>query len=187
MLSGSILSILIGGVGGICSSILGYFDKQRADKHELALAAARRTELAMMANIDQAKLAGALAQLREQGANAAWVKSYDADMASPGDSRLVKDFKAVIRPGLTTAYFAMTFLLLIGSILAWRFQWATESVTTPIIIAVIDSILSLNNLTTSWYFGQRSVDRAITYWGNRTAGGGVGTVGSNKKPTPLAQ
>lgn len=148
--SGGLLGLLGTGV----NFALGYF--QRKQEHQ------QRVEmLRLEADVHAARVAGDVAVAREAGASGAFVASQQAEAQIGRSYRWVEAVRALTRPGLT--------LLLV--ILATLLRYSADAATR----AYIDqNIIVTAVAATTWWFGQRQLDRQQTSWGNKTTGATVG-------------
>lgn len=91
---GSVSGGVLGFVGAIVTKGLSIYEARQNHKMEL-----ERLELASRIDVQKADLT--LRQTREDHAGAAFTASVSADAASIGESKWVKDFRSLWRPGLT--------------------------------------------------------------------------------------
>lgn len=154
----------------VATGVLQFFQKRQDNTHALAMADKERERLALVSNIDQARLAGVLAQTREAGAAAAFTASIESEGKLRGEHRLITTLRASVRPVLVYGYQVAFFISLAAAILAWFRQWAPEAELVPLIQYMIVSVINTATMTVSWYFGQRQIDRTTLSWGNSTSG-----------------
>jgi len=177
-----LLSGLTGGLMSIGTGILQFFQKKQDNAHALLLKDKERELLQLTSNIDQARLAGVLAQTREAGAAAAFTASIESEGRLRGEHKTITSLRASVRPVLTYVYQAAFFITLGTAILAWFKAWVPEASIEPLVQYGVVSIVNTATLTLSWYFGQRAQDRVAVAWGNSTAGASVGPKPTTPKP-----
>lgn len=154
---------VLGLLGGLGTGVLTFFQKKQDRAHELAVKKAEFDFLVAKGNIDQATLAGELAKLREQGAGNAFTASIDADSKLPKSYKWIDAFRAFTRPGLTW-YCAVLFTLLSLAVLR---GWGASLFDHPLASYIFATSANLMEMTISWWFGSRQIDKMTTEWGNR--------------------
>jgi uncharacterized membrane protein YraQ (UPF0718 family) len=177
-----LLSGLTGGLLSIGTGVLQFFQKKQDNAHQLLLKDKERELLQLTANLDAARLAGALAQAREVGASAAFVASIENEGRIRGEHKTITSLRASVRPVLTYVYQAAFFITIGTAILAWFKAWVPEASIEPLVQFGVVSIVNTATLTISWYFGQRAQDRVSVAWGNTQAGASVGPKPTTLKP-----
>lgn len=169
-----LFSGLTGGLMSVATGVLQFFQKKQDNAHALALKDKERDLLQLTANIDQARLAGALAHAREVGAAEAFTASINAEQSVRGEHKLISSLRASVRPVLVYTYQLAFFVTLAAALLAWFKQWAPEADLVPLVQYMVVAIINTATMTVSWYFGQRAQDRVAIAWGNKTAGASLG-------------
>lgn len=169
-----LFSGLTGGLMSVATGVLQFFQKKQDNAHALLLKDKEREMLQLTANIDQARLAGALALSREAGASAAFTASIENEGRVRGEHRIITTLRASVRPVLTYGYQLAFFVTLAAAVTAWFKNWAPQAELEPLIQYMVVSVINTATMTVAWYFGQRQMDRVTTAWGNSTAGAAVG-------------
>lgn len=158
---------LLGLLGSVSSGIMGFFQKKQDYAFELE-------RLKLTSSLRQGELAGELAKAREQGAADAFTASINAEGRLKGEWKWVTSLRAFTRPGLTWhftyAELAIVFMHLFGI-------FDVMAVTDPIIQFGIMTVFTSASMMQAWWFGQRSMDKAAIFWGNKDTGA---TVSSKK-------
>lgn len=132
---------MLGFAGALVTKVVGIFEAKQKHKMEL-----ERLELASKVDLQKADIN--LRQTREESAGASFTAAINADAAERGESRWVRDFRAMWRPGLTA------FLVLAAIVNAFFFSAEVGS-----FIAL--SISSLAGQAVGFWFGVRE-------WGKTT-------------------
>lgn len=174
--SGTPWGQIIGLAGGIGSGILGYFQTKRQNAHELAMRQEDMKLLLAQANADQAKLAAELAKSRQEGADAAYSASVNADAKLPRSWRWVDGFRAITRPGLTW-FFVIAFYALASCIIRGV---GIQYLQHPLGVFIFTTTANLMDLCVTWWFGQRQMDKMTVEWGNKMVNARV----AGSSPTP---
>lgn len=177
-----VFSSITGGIGALVGGIMNFLREKRAMEHQEKKWVADREMATLMGNIDQAKLAGTLALTREQGNANAFSESIKADAALKGESRSVTNFRAFTRPGLTWLYQAATLLILALSCIAWWQKWCESFEVLPIIRHIVEAVINLATMSSTWWFGQRQLEKTVLVWGNKSVGASVQS--STERTTP---
>lgn len=168
-----IASTIAGGVGGIISSVLGFFQKREDNRFALQKMDKEKDLAVVMANIEETKQAGMLAALREKGAGEAFTASVEADSKIPSSFKLVDALRGATRPGLTWLYQASFLLIFCLSLIAWWRNWCDQNLIQPYIEYMVIAMINNANLCLTWWFGQRASDKIGVSWGNRVSGASV--------------
>lgn len=160
---------VLGLVGSLGTGIIGLFKAkgERAERaleraHELGMFAEKAKLLIAQGNVDAATLAGEVAKIREGGASAAFTSSIEAEAKLPRSYRWIDAFRAFTRPGLTW-YF--TWLFTAGSMCIIRGLGA-EYFAHPLTVFCFVTCANLMEMSVTWWFGQRQMDKMTTSWGN---------------------
>lgn len=182
LIASPIWSTVTGGVGALLTGVLSLINrrmdaKENAEKraHEIAL-----TQL--VGNLDQAKLAAGIAQLREAGAAEAFTESIRNDASSHRGARWVQSLRESTRPLLTWLYQFAFVLLTALLVVSWWKKWCNEYQVLPLIEYCVMAIVNCASLTLSWWFGQRQIEKVSLSWGNRSFGA---SVSSQQQPQPI--
>lgn len=168
-----VTSTIAGAVGGLVSSVLGFFQKKEDNKFQLTKMDKDRELAIVMANIEETKQAGMLAALREKGAGEAFTASVEADGRLKGGYKVIEAFRAATRPGLTWLYQAAFLLIFALSLIAWWRKWCDANQIEPFIEYMVIACINNANLCLTWWFGQRASDKMTLSWGNKTSGASV--------------
>lgn len=168
-----IFSGLTGGLFSVATGVLNFFQKKQDNAHALALKDKERELLALQSNVDQAKLAGLMALMREQGAADAFTASIEAEGKLSSSGKWPSLLRESVRPVLVYTYQVAFFIMLAAALLAWFRKWAGEAELVPLIQYMVVSVINTATMTVSWYFGQRQIDRVSVAWGNKTSGATV--------------
>jgi hypothetical protein len=173
ILASPIWSSVTGGLGAVVTGVLAWMNKREDNKENAAKRAHELQLTTLMGQLDQAKFAATLAQVREQGAAEAFTETIKADAASHRGAKWVQSFREATRPALTWLYQVAFIVLLALSLIAWWKQWCGTYEILPLIEYMVIAIINAASFTLSWWFGQRQIDRAAISWGNKTFNGNV--------------
>lgn len=161
-----IVSSAAGILGSLATGVLQFF--QRKQEHAFQLEDRRLTmeTMKLQGNLDAARLAGELTAAREKGAADAFTESQRAEANLRGTGGWATILREFTRPGLT--WFYQIFLLFVFCVTLTG--WAAERLTDPLLQFIVVSGVNMANMTATWWFGQRQLEKVQVAWGNKTAG-----------------
>ena len=168
-----LLSGLLGGVGALATSVLGFFQKREDNKFALARMDKEQALAVTMADIEETKQAGILAALREKGAGESFTGAIAAEGSIRGEHKWATTVRSLTRPGLTWLYQTMFLIIAAATFIAWFNGWAPDTDLAPLVQYVVIAIVNSSTMTLSFWFGQRGMDKMTTSWGNKTTGASV--------------
>jgi hypothetical protein len=138
---GSVSGGVLGFAGALVTKVVGIFEAR--EQHKMTM---ERLEMASKVDLQKADLS--LRQTREESAGASFTAAIQADAAMPGESRWVRDFRAMWRPGLTA------FLVLAAIVQGF---WFGQEIGAFIAI----SLSSLAGQAVGFWFGVRQWDKTV--------------------------